>query len=245
MKKVPCDSADNFKSNLVHLALITIFATIPDDWISDEVYDNLKAGANKLSKELKPNMDELLEAIEAYNDMANDMTDKASDVLNKINEAVTSDGKAINLVSSHLAAFKNETILSQGCKIIDFVEAGLTNFTKSIDDSVDEFNAAMTLNQLKTINDTIVEITKLCNEESNGEETKLNTAELKKKIDDFTVVIKRETVDTPARFETAKSKLEKCVEEHIKTYNDSKSCAEEMFMESQLLKPIQGLLEVH
>lgn len=243
MKKVACDSAENFRSNVVYLTLITIFATIPDDWISDEVCDKFIAAAKKVPEELKHLIVELRKALESYNKMGNDMTDKESDVLNKINEAVYSDGKSFNFVSNHLASFKNEKILSKGCQIVDHAIDGLTKFTKPIDEYVDKFNDAMTLGQLKTINNTIVEITKQCNGFDIDEETKPDIPELKKKIEDFIDLLKKETAETPARYEGAKTILEECVTESTKT-NGNKSCAEEMYMESQLFEPIKRLVEV-
>lgn len=248
MNKAPCDSAENLRSNMIYVALETIIATEGRPWMNEEKIQNLEKSLETAPEELKPDTEQLIKAVNAYYEMSKVANRNATTILDRINEAVISDGETVNLIASHYGELQNDEILSQCCEIVDRVGDSLSKFTEPIVNILAKFVEKMTLNQLKGIILTITDITDLFKAKEDGEQAKLNIPETKKKIVDFTSFLMREIDEAPKRFEDARSIVVNFVEEAFKASNpnnpEGKLCEEENYIKSELFTPIQKLVEV-
>lgn len=219
--RVPCNSAGSLIQNLIYLALKTVKANAPKDWIEGKIIDDLEDSKEIMPDEVKPELKRLTGAVEDYDEMADGIVRKAEHILAKINKLIISDCDTINLVSKYLAHFQDDKNLVEGCGIIDPIEDSINKFIQPIFKAVDEFNAAMTNNRLDEIRSTIIEITNINKGKPGDEANKPMISEIKQKIVNFINLLKQETAETPSRFDSARAILDKCVAEHTKPVQNS------------------------
>lgn len=233
------------EENLIFLVYKTVDALMPDDWITFKLVHQLSKSLKNKPQEIHPVMLDMFRALEAYDEMADKIVDKATTVFEPIFAKIRSDAETVKLVSAHLSTFNDKNKLEQACKIVDEVEAGLKPLIEPIIESMTDFNDKMSLGQLGTILSSIKVIT----DKYNGEAVSI--AEAKQVIGDFTTLLQHETIDTPSRFDNSKYILENCVADFIKPFidanNTEQSCAEEYYLKSSLNAPFAALIapEVH
>lgn len=217
----------------------TVKAITPDDWIDDLI--SYQFITSVIPKGLDREMYDLFNTVGAYNGKARDVIQNATNILLPIYDNVHSDRDTVRLVGENLDDFKDVNYLSIASGIVDEVEQGVNVYIKPINDSIESFNQIMTNNQLSTIIDNIQYITEKCKKDN------VEVSILREKILNLNKLLKNEIEEIPKRFETAKTILENCVAEHLKTITnpenpDDKSCPEENYLRTQLYTPFKEII---
>lgn len=240
IQRVACDSPESLQENLKYLAYQVVNATTPDDWFSEQIITSLTNSAANKPQELQKSMDDLMAAVDDYDDMSENVIDDATKILVQIYDQSRFNVDTLDFVSTHLDSFKDEKTLLIGCAVVYKVEDELTNFFKPIHDSITEFNNAMSDSELKTIIKDIEDIS------NNYNGADANIAEAEVEIRKLIDLLRSGIKDSPTRFANSKHILENSVAEFLKPFinpnNPTQSCAEEYYLRTSLYASFADLV---